>query len=142
MRRIRSRLNDSGAAALAVSGVSLVLALCCSVLLVNHFVPCYGARVRPGTSRFIMGSYDRSQSHIVSIAAGETPRIYVGSELVPEGIRGLEPLLDAWKGNTPSRVMVVLMPDCAVSSGTVQQVVEMVMRRGMNCSIGAIPDID
>lgn len=142
MRRIRSRLNDSGAAALTVCGVSLMLALCCCVLLTNHLVPRYGARVRPGASRFIMGAYDRSQSHIVSIAAGETPRIYVGSELVPEGINGVEPLLDAWKGNSPSRVMVVLMPDCAVSSGTVQQIVEMVMRRGMNCSIGAIPDID
>lgn len=141
MRRIRSRLNDSGAFALVASGISLVLVLCCCVLLSNHLGPRYGVRVRPESSHFVMGAYDRSQTHIISIAAGDTPRLYIGSARVPGDMAGAEDLLAGWDCEAPSRVTVVLVADHAVTSGTVQKLTDMVLRHGFNCNIGAVPSL-
>lgn len=142
MRRIRSRLNDSGHAALVASGVSLLLAVCSCVLLSHHLVPHYGLRIRPETSRYVMGGYDRSHTHIISIAAGDEPRFYDGSRLVENGMTGMEALLESWKDDAPSRTTVVLVADKAVSVGTVQHLADVVLSHGFNCNLGAVPSVE
>lgn len=142
MRRIRSQLHDTGRTALALCGISLLLVLCCCVLLTHHVAPRYGVRVRPAASHFTMGGYDRSQTHILSISAGDVPRLYDGSDRIPGDMQGVEKVLSQWAGETPSRVTVVLVADSAVTAGTLQTLTDMVMRHGMNCNLGAVPSIE
>lgn len=142
MRRIRSRLKDNGASALAVCGISLLLALCCCVLVTFHVGPRYGVRVRPAASHFSMGGYDRSQTHILSVSAGDTPRLYDGAERIPGDMEGLETRLKEWAGEASSRVTVVLVADSAVTAGTLQALTDMVLRHGMNCNLGAVPSME
>ncbi|MBQ2813477.1 MAG: hypothetical protein IJE66_00535 [Akkermansia sp.] len=144
MRKVRSGLTNGGASILVLTGANLFVLLCVCVLLTNHLVPRYGCRVSPAESHFVMGRYDRDTAHIVSVAAGDEPRIYDGSMLVQEGVPGFAALLDDWAAATdiPKRVNVVLVFDKAVSSGTVQKLTDMVLTRGFSCSHAAVPALD
>lgn len=142
MRRIRSRLTDNGSSALVVSAVALILAMGSCVLLTYHVGPRYGVRVRPESSHFVMGGYDRSQTHIISVAAGDEPRLYVGAEQVPGGMAGIEEQLKLWDCENPARVTVVLVADRAVAAGTLQKLADMVLCHGFNCCLGAVPSVE
>ena len=144
MRKVRSGLTSGGASILVLTGANLFVLLCVCVLLTNHLVPRYGCRVSPADSHFVMGRYDRDTAHIVSVAAGDSPRIYDGSRMVKGGLTGFGDLLDSWAAATdsPKRVNVVLVLDKAVASGTVQQITDMVLTRGFTCSYAAVPALD
>lgn len=139
MRHIRSTLTDSGASALFVSAALLMIVLVACVLLTNHLVPSYGIRVRPADTHFVMGAYDRSNFHIVSVLPGETPTLYAESAPVEGGIDGFPGLLETWNDGHPSRVTVILVPDEAVPTGTINRLADMVLSRGYNCSISGTP---
>lgn len=126
---------------LVLVGANLFILMCVCVLLTNHLVPRYGCRVNPAESHFVMGEYARDTSHIVSISAGDAPRIYNGSLLVEGGVAGLEALLEKWKRTSPAsrKVHVVLVPDNAVSIGTLQQITDMILSCGFTCSYAAVP---
>ncbi|MGN0837170.1 MAG: hypothetical protein ACI4OS_06970 [Akkermansia sp.] len=142
MRRIRSRLQDSGLAILVVATVSLLLAICVCVLLPRHMTPRYGVQVRPEGSRFVMGAYDRTNTHIISVAAGDEYRFYEGAELIPGGLRGFEERMEQWQTGNPAQTTVVLVADKAAPSGVVQQLIDRVLARGFNCNYAAVPAWD
>lgn len=142
MRRVRSTLKESGFPILVVAAVNLFLVLCVCVLLSNHLVPRFGYTVQPQESRFVIGSYNRDYTHIVSVAPGDTPRIYVGAELVRGGYDGFAGYLDKWKIANPSRVSVILVMDKAVSAGVAQRLTDMILSRGYSCSYAAVPAIE
>lgn len=142
MRRIRSQLNHSGASALVVSGCLLLLVMCACVMLTNHMVPNYGVRVRPADSHFAIGEYDRAAAHIVTILPGNEPTIYVESNILPGGMTAFAGQLDAWAAeNKAAKVTVILVIDEAVAAGTVQRLTDMVLLRGMECSIAGTPAV-
>ena len=143
MRRIRSRLNgNSGLAIIVVAAVSMMLALCVCVLLPRHMTPRYGVQVRPEGSHFVMGAYDRSNTHIISVAAGDECRLYEGAELIPGGLRGFEERMAQWQADKPGQTTVVLVADKAAPSGVVQQLIDRVLARGFNCNYAAVPAWD
>lgn len=139
MRRVRSTLRSTGSPILVIAGVNLFLVLCICVLLTNHLIPRYGFTVQPQDSHFVIGSYDRDQMHIVSVAPGNEPRIYVESELVRGGYDGFEKYLSSWDAPNPSRVSVVLVVDKAVAAGAVQRLTDMVLAHGFTCSHAGVP---
>lgn len=139
MRIPHDRLPDRGPVIVIVACVGLFLVLCLTVLLPNHIVPRFGMRVRPAESHFVMGSYDRDAGHVVSVAPGDTPRVFVESEEVPGGVKGLEAFLRQWDCANPSRVRVVLVVDAAVSAGTMQELADMVLRHKFTCSFAGLP---
>lgn len=141
MRNIRSHLSHSGASPFYVSGALLLLVLCACVLLTNHAVPTFGVRVRPADSHFVIGGYDRSLSHIVTVLPGDTPRLYVSSLPVQGGLEGFAACLDSWKGDAPSRVSVILVVDEAVTAGLIQRLTDMILSRGFNCSFAGTPAV-
>ena len=143
MRRVRSTLKEGGFPILVVATVNLFLVLCVCVLLSNHLGPHYGYTVQPQESHFVIGSYNRDCTHIVSVAPGDTPRIYVGAELVRGGYEGFEQFLRDWtpEGN-PSKVSVVLVLDKAVSSGVSQRLTDMILSHGYTCCYAAVPAIE
>lgn len=140
MRKVRSRLTSGGGSILILMGANLFILLCVCVLLTNHLVPRYGCRVNPSESHFVMGNYDREHSRIISVAAGDATRIYDGSMLVEGGIHGLGVRLEEWKREAGGkRLHIVLVPDKAVSTGTLQQITDMILSSGFTCSYAAVP---
>lgn len=142
MRVPQDSLPDRGPVIVIVAVLSLMLALCIMALLPNHIVPRYGLLVRPAASHFVMGDYNRDTGHVVSVAPGDTPRVFVESEEVPGGVEGFEAYLARWDCATPSRVRVVLVMDAAVSAGTMHQLADMVIAHGFVCSFTGIPASD
>lgn len=142
MRRIRSTLKEGGFPILVVAAMNLFLVLCVSVLLSNHLGPHYGYVVQPQESHFVIGAYNRDYTHIVSVAPGDNPRIYVGSELVRGGYEGFEECLNEWHNEMPSRVTVILVLDKAVSSGVAQRLTDMILSHGYSCSYAGVPAIE
>lgn len=142
MRRVRSTLKEGGFPILVVAGVNLFLVLCVCVLLSNHLGPRFGFTVQPDESHFSIGSYDRDRTHIVSVAPGDMPRIYVGSKLVRKGYEGFEKHLASWNAPNPSRVSVILVIDKAVSSGVVNKLTDMILSHGFTCSYAGVPALE
>ena len=142
MRRVRSRLKDGGFPIVVIAGVNLFLVLCVCVLLSNHLVPRFGYSVQPQESHFVIGAYDRDNSHIVSVAPGDTPRLYIGSELVRDGYAGFEKHLASWETANPSRVSVILVLDKAVPAGAVHHLTDLILKHGFTCSYAGVPALD
>lgn len=142
MRRVRSTLKQSGFPILVVAGVNLFLVLCVCVLLSNHLGPRFGYTVQPQESHFRISSYDRDNTHIVSVAPGEQPRIYVGANLLRGGLDGFEQQLCSWDCPNPSRVTIILVLDKAVPSGVAQRLTDMILTHGFTCSYAAVPALE
>lgn len=139
MHRVRSTLKEGGFPILVVAGVNLFLLLCTCVLLTNHLGPRFGYTVQPQESHFRMASYDRNNTYTVSVAPGDSPRIYVGGDLVRGGFEGFEKQLAAWDCPVPSRVSVILVMDTAVPVGVSQRLTDMILSHGFTCSYAGVP---
>ena len=139
MRRIRSNLKGSGFAIIVLAGVNLFVLLCMCVLLTSYRAPRYGINLRPAESHFVLGSYDRSLSHIITITPGEIPRFYVENDEIQGGLDGMEDVLKSWENPNPSHVTVIIVCDEAASVGTVQQLADMILSHGYNCAFFGRP---
>ncbi len=142
MRRIRSNLDGSGFAILVVAGVNLFVLLCMCVLLTSYSSPKYGVNVSPASSHFVIGAYDRSLSHIITISPGETPRFFLDDHEIPGGPDGLDRQLAEWDCHTPSRVTVIIVCDEAVAVGSVQQLADKILSHGFTCALYGRPSTD
>lgn len=142
MRRVRTTLKDGGFPILVAAGVNLLLLLCICVLLSNHLVPRFGYAVQPQESHFVIGSYDRDRTHIVSVAPGDSPRLYDGEDLIRDGYAGFEKRLEKWNSANPARVNVILVLDKAVPSGVVMKLTDMILAHGYSCSYAGVPAIE
>lgn len=144
MRKIRSRLKNGGTPIMLVCFASLFLVICICVLLTNHLHPRYGFRVNPASTQFTMGTYHRENSHIVSVAAGDVPRLYNGSKIIPDGMNGFDAFLDDLKqqSTSASAVTIILVVDSAVAAGTVQQLTDQILAHGFNCSYAGVPALN
>ena len=141
MRKIRSELHNCGFPILVVGFVSLFVIMCMCVMLGVHRSPVFGMRIEPEASHYVMGAYDRSLSHFITVTPGKTPRFFVEEHEIPGGLEGMEPLLKQWEttSSDPHRVRVVLVCDRAVPAGTVQRLVDMVLGHGFDCAISGLP---
>ncbi len=140
MKRNRSNLGAGGPSILVVAGVNLFLLLCMCVLLGTHLLPRYGVNVRPASSHFVMSSYDRDQTHLITVAPGMPPCYYLEGKMIPGGIEGVEEQLRAWDCPSPARVVVLIVADEVVSSGEVQRLADLVLLHGFTCMMAARPD--
>lgn len=142
MRRVRSKLSDSGTSVLALAGVNLVLLLCLCVLLNTHRTPKYGLNVCPAESHFVFSQFNRSHTHVLTITPGEEPRLFIEGDEIRGGMRGLEKLLKTWDDGHPSRVSVILVCDASVSTGVLQYVTDRILSHGFNCALSGRPAKD
>lgn len=142
MRRVRSNLKGSGFSIIILAGVNLFVLLCMCLLLTSYRAPRHGFNIRPSTSHFAIGAYDRSLSHIVTITPGHPPRFYVEDHEVANGLEGMDKELDAWANATPASVTVIIVCDEAVAVGDVQQLADKVLSRGYTCAFFGRPAPD
>ena len=144
MRRVRCTLGSPGYPILITAGVNLFLLLCFCVWLQVHSLPRFGVNVYPEASHFAMESYNRNNLHIVTITAGEEPRVYTDGVQVEGGLKGLPTLLDAWAAGMTTRrdnMTIIIECDPAASAGVLQRSVDMVLQRKFTCSVSGSPAI-
>lgn len=139
MRRVRSKLSDSGSSVLALAGVNLVLLLCLCVLLNTHRQPKYGMNVCPAESHFVFSQFNRARTHVLTITPGSEPRLFVEGNEVKGGLNGLEKVLRSWDDGYPARVSIILVCDAAVPAGTLQYVTDRILVHGFNCALSGRP---
>ena len=142
MRRVRTSLKGNGFHIVVIALLNLFILLCICVLLHHHRLPRYGANVRPAESHFVMGSYDRSNSHVITLTPGETARIFVEDKEIKNGWTGVDEVLNSWDCPTPNRVTVVLVCDEAVSVGAMQTLVDKVLMHGFTCTFAGRPALN
>lgn len=142
MRLIRSSLKGSGFTILIVAGVNLFLLLCMCVLLTSYRPLRHGVNISPSASHFVIHSYDRSLSHIITVAPGETPRFFLENDEISGGMDGIESLLSSWDRPIPSHVTVIIVCDEAVAVGSVQQLVDRILSHGFTCAFFGRPASD
>jgi hypothetical protein len=144
MRRVRSTLSSPGYPILITAGVNLFLLLCFCVWLQMHRLPRFGVNVYPEASHFAMDAYNRDNLHIITITAGNTPRVYAEGELIEGGMDGLPARLDAWAAGMTTRrnnMTIILQCDPAASAGVLQKAIDMVLQRKFTCSVAGRPAI-
>ncbi len=140
MKRIRStKLGSGGPVILVVAGINLFLLLCMCVLLGTHVLPRYGVDVRPAESHFVMTTYDRNQTHLITVTAGMPPCYYLEGKLIPGGLNGVEEQLRAWDCSSPARVVVLVVADDVVPSGDVQRLVDRILLHRFTCVMAGRP---
>lgn len=122
------------------AGFNLFLILCVCVMMGYHVRPRYGYTVRPAATHYVMGAHDYSQMHLVTVTPGDVPRFYLEGEEITGGLDGVDAALDRWKCAVPSEVVVVLVADEAVSGGTLQALVDRVLKHGYTCNIAGRPE--
>lgn len=142
MKRVRSSLKGNGFHIVVIALLNLFLLLCICVLLHHHRLPRYGANVLPASTHFVMGAYDRSNSHIITVTPGETPRFFLEEKEIKDGLDGIERLFKTWDCAAPARITVVLVCDEAVASGTMQKLADMVLSHGFTCTLAGRPALD
>ena len=142
MRRVRTSLKGNGFHIVVIALLNLFVLLCICVLLHHHRLPRYGANVRSAATHFVMGSYDRSNSHIITVTPGNVPRFFIEEKEVKEGLAGVEKILKSWDCAAPNRVTVVLVCDEAVAVGTMQRLADMVLMHGFTCTYAGCPALD
>lgn len=142
MRRVRSTLGSPGYPIVIAAGANIFLLFCFLVWAPVHKLPRFGVNVYPPESHFVMDSYNRDNLHIITVTAGESPRIYAEGALLPHGFDSLGEKLDAWAAQAPSRknaVTILIECDAAVSAGTQQRIIDMVLQRQFTCSLVGRP---
>ncbi len=139
MTRNRTQLGSGGFVVLLVAGVSLFLLLCTCVMLSNHLLPRYGMNVRPAATHFLMSSFDRDQTHTLTVTPGSPPCYYLEGRMIPGGLEGVEAKLKSWDCATPSHVCVLLVADEAVPSGDLQKLADCILLHGFTCMIAGRP---
>lgn len=145
MRRVRSTLGSPGYPIVIAAGANLFLLFCFLVWSPVHRLPRFGVNVYSPESHFVMDSYNRDNLHIVTITPGEKPRVYAEGVLLPGGLDELSDKLDAWAAQVKGRkqnTTILLECDPAVSSGTQQKLIDMVLLRRFTCSLVGRPAVD
>ncbi len=87
----------------------------------------YGYEVKAPSSHFLMNIV--GDVEFISVTAGDQPAFYIGNRLIEGGLPGVSSELDR----------ISLRLDDSVSRALEQQLVDMVLAKGMTCYIAAEP---
>ncbi|WP_418386242.1 hypothetical protein, partial [Akkermansia sp.] len=97
--------------------------------------------VKAPSSRFLMNIV--GDVEFISVTAGDQPAFYIGNRLIEGGLPGVSAELDRIsrenEGDGEGRMGIALRLDSAVSRALEQQLVDMVLAKGMTCYIAAEP---
>lgn len=121
--------------------LDLVVLVCVLTIMTSHVGMAYGYEVKAPSSRFLMNIV--GDVEFISVTAGDQPAFYIGNRLIEGGLPGVSAELDRIsrenEGDGGGRVGIALRLDSAVSRALEQQLVDMVLAKGMTCYIAAEP---
>ena len=121
--------------------LDLVVLVCVLPIMTSRVGMAYGYEVKAPSSRFLMNIV--GDVEFISVTAGDQPAFYIGNRLIEGGLPGVSAELDRIsrenEGDGGGRVGIALRLDSAVSRALEQQLVDMVLAKGMTCYIAAEP---
>ena len=121
--------------------LDLVVLVCVLTIMTSRVGMAYGYEVKAPSSRFLMNIV--GDVEFISVTAGDQPAFYIGNRLIEGGLPGVFAELDRIsrenEGDGGGRVGIALRLDSAVSRALEQQLVDMVLAKGMTCYIAAEP---
>lgn len=121
--------------------LDLVVLVCVLTIMTSRVGMAYGYEVKAPSSRFLMNIV--GDVEFISVTAGDQPAFYIGNRLIEGGLPGVSAELDRIsrenEGDGGGRVGIALRLDSAVSRALEQQLVDMVLAKGMTCYIAAKP---
>ena len=121
--------------------LDLVVLVCVLTIMTSRVGMAYGYEVKAPSSRFLMNIV--GDVEFISVTAGDQPAFYIGNRLIEGGLPGVSAELDRIsrenEGYGGGRVGIALRLDSAVSRALEQQLVDMVLAKGMTCYIAAEP---
>ena len=121
--------------------LDLVVLVCVLTIMTSRVGMAYGYEVKAPSSRFLMNIV--GDVEFISVTAGDQPAFYIGNRLIEGGLPGVSAELDRIsrenEGDGGGRVGIALRLDSAVSRALEQQLVDMVLAKGMTCYIVAEP---
>ena len=121
--------------------LDLVVLVCVLTIMTSRVGMAYGYEVKAPSSRFLMNIV--GDVEFISVTAGDQPAFYIGNRLIEGGLPGVSAELDRISrengGDGGGRVGIALRLDSAVSRALEQQLVDMVLAKGMTCYIAAEP---
>jgi len=120
--------------------LDLVVLVCVLTIMTSRVGMTYGYEVKAPSSRFLMNI--AGDVEFVSVTAGDQPAFYIGNRLIEGGVPGVSAELDRIfrkHGESGGRTGVALRLDSSVSRALEQQLVDMVLSKGMTCYIAAEP---
>ena len=121
--------------------LDLVVLVCVLTIMTSRVGMAYGYEVKAPSSRFLMNIV--GDVEFISVTAGDQPAFYIGNRLIEGGLPGVSAELDRIsrenEGDGGGHVGIALRLDSAVSRALEQQLVDMVLAKGMTCYIAAEP---
>ena len=121
--------------------LDLVVLVCVLTIMTSRVGMAYGYEVKAPSSHFLMNIV--GDVEFISVTAGDQPAFYIGNRLIEGGLPGVSSELDRIsrenEGDGGGRVGIALRLDSAVSRALEQQLVDMVLAKGMTCYIAAEP---
>ena len=144
MRRVRTNLAAPGYSILIAAGFNVFLLICFIIWAPVHSLPRYGLSFYSWESHHEMESYQRDTLHFVTISSGESPRVYADGIQMDGGLAELPTRLAEWKqlpGTAKKKMTILLECDPAVTSGLQNQICDLIMLHGFECSIVGRPSI-
>ena len=121
--------------------LDLVVLVCVLTIMTSRVGMAYGYEVKAPSSRFLMNIV--GDVEFISVTAGDQPAFYIGNRLIEGVLPGVSAELDRIsrenEGDGGGRVGIALRLDSAVSRALEQQLVDMVLAKGMTCYIAAEP---
>ncbi len=139
MKRDRLTLSDGGWPLIVIAVINLMLVLCIIFVLQNHQSPHFGMNVRMAASSFVMGGMNRQEAQVLTVAAGDTPRFFMGSKPIKGSWSALNKELQVLRDEQPDRTNIIIVADESVTIGTLQRLMDEVLSAGFNCSVAARP---
>ena len=118
--------------------LDLVILVCVLTIMTSRVGMAYGYEVKAPSSQFLMNIV--GDVEFISVTAGDQPSFYIGNRPIEGGLSGVSSELDRISrehGENGSRMGIVLCLDDSVSRALEQQLVDMVLARGMTCYIAA-----
>ena len=112
-------------------------------LATSYIESNYGYGIKVPTSRFMMNV--TGSRYVLSMTAGDSPVFFLNNKRLAGGLPMLRGELDKiaakYGEGGGSRTTIILYFDKAVSQGMQQQLIDLVLEKGMNCAVAARPDI-
>lgn len=139
MKQNRLTLGDGGWPIIVIATINLMLLLCIIFVLNNHASPHFGMNVRMASSSFVMSNLNRQETQVLTIAAGDTPRFYLGSQAITGSWEGLNTKLEQLREEQPDQTNIVIVADESVTVGNLQRMMDAILSMGFNCTIAARP---
>lgn len=141
---IRTTLPISSPFILIVALLNIVMLIAVLTLLGSNALPRYGVTIKPAESAFQLREFDPRYMRVLNITPGQGQRFYLNNEPIANGLTGLSEKLDQILHSEElipyrDRFTVIICADESISFGEGQQVINLILSKGIHCANAALP---